>query len=254
MLATSDRWKREVMALNAGGRTARHAGMNQYGRFYVSGLGSENSVGGTGARSYQDGIDSGGSRMTSPNVEWVERNFPLLYLHRRHVTDGGGPGKYRGGVGAESVFTLHNCPENKIKVVAMGVAGLRNSGQGIFGGYPGAPGILVHYDNAEFGELVAKKGWIRDVAELQVEGKLLPYCEIEFKKNDVLYMRTENGGGYGDPLERELAMVARDVKYGLVSRQAAREVYGVVLNDADDTVDLIESRRLRAQMRKVRLS
>jgi N-methylhydantoinase B len=67
-------------------------------------------------------------------------------------------------------------------------------------------------------------------------------------------MRTENGGGYGDPLERELAMVARDVKYGLVSRQAAREVYGVVLNDADDTVDLIESRRLRAQMRKVRLS
>jgi N-methylhydantoinase B len=254
MLATSDRWKKEVMALNAGGRTARHAGMNQYGRFYVSGLGSENSVGGTGARSYQDGIDSGGSRMTSPNVEWVERNFPLLYLHRRHVTDGGGPGKYRGGVGSESAFTLHNCPEDKIKVVAMGVAGLRNSGQGVFGGYPGAPGILVHYDNARFADHVAKKGWIRNVAELPVPGKLLPYCEIELKKNDVLYMRTENGGGYGDPLEREPAMVARDVKHGLVSRQAAREVYGVVMNDADGTVDLIESRKLRSQMKEERWS
>jgi N-methylhydantoinase B len=252
MLATSERWKKEVMALNAGGRTARHAGMNQYGRFYVSGLGSENSVGGTGARSYRDGIDSGGSRMTSPNVEWVERNFPLLYLHRRHVTDGGGPGKYRGGVGAESAFTLHNCPEDKIKVVAMGVAGLRNSGQGIFGGYPGAPGILVHYDNAQFGDHVAKKGWIRDVAELAVDGKLLPYCEIEFKKNDVLYMRTENGGGYGDPLEREPDLVARDVKHGLVSRQAAREVYGVVMSDADDSVDLLESRKLRAQIKQER--
>ena len=142
----------------------------------------------------------GGSRMTSPNVEWVERNFPLLYLHRRHVTDGGGPGKYRGGVGAESAFTIHNCPEDKIKVVAMGVAGLRNSGQGIFGGYPGAPGVLVHYEDAKFRDHVAKKGWIRDVAELGVQGKLLPYCEIELKQNDVLYMRTENGGGYGDPL------------------------------------------------------
>ena len=40
--------------------------------------------------------------------------------------------KYRGGVGAESAFTIHNCREDKIKVVAMGVAGLRNSGQGDF--------------------------------------------------------------------------------------------------------------------------
>ena len=76
MLATSEKWKKEVMALNAGGRTARHAGVN--GRFYVSRLGSENSVGGTGARSYHDGIDSGGSRMTSPNVEWLsELSFAL---------------------------------------------------------------------------------------------------------------------------------------------------------------------------------
>ena len=61
----------------------------------------------------------------------------------------------------------------------------------------------MHYEDAKFRDHVAKKGWIRDVAELGVQGKLLPYCEIELKKNDVLYMRTENGGGYGDPLERE---------------------------------------------------
>jgi N-methylhydantoinase B len=254
MLATSEKWKKEVMALNAGGRTARHAGLNQYGRFYVSGLGSENSVGGTGARSYRDGIDSGGSRMTSPNVEWVERNFPLLYLHRRHVKDGGGPGKYRGGVGAESAFTVHNCPEEKIKVVAMGVAGLRNSGQGIFGGYPGAPGILVHYEDAKFGDLLANKRWVQDVAELGVEGKLLPYCEIELKKNDVLYMRTENGGGYGDPLERDPGMVAKDVKEGLVSKEAAREVYGVVVGDERHGVDSVATRRLRLELKEKRLS
>lgn len=254
MLATSDKWKKEVMALNSGGRTARHAGLNQYGRFYVSGLGSENSVGGTGARSYCDGIDSGGSRMTSPNVEWVERNFPLLYLHRRHVIDGGGAGKFRGGVGAESAFTLHNCPEDKIKVVAMGVAGLRNSGQGIFGGYPGAPGILIHYEDTEFGDLLADKRWIYDVTELRVPGKLLPYCEIELKKNDVLYMRTENGGGYGDPLEREAERVAKDVKGGLVSQDAAREVYGVIIDRTGDALDLVATQRLRSKLKEERIS
>jgi N-methylhydantoinase B len=254
MLATSEKWKQEVMALNSGGRTARHAGLNQYGRFYVSGLGSENSVGGTGARSYRDGIDSGGSRMTSPNVEWVERNFPLLYLHRRHVKDGGGAGKYRGGIGAESAFTLHHCPEDKIKVVAMGVAGLRNSGQGIFGGYPGAPGILVHYEDTKFGDLLADKKWVHDVAELDVQGKLLPYCEIELKKNDVLYMRTENGGGYGDPLEREAERVAKDVKEGLVSQEAAREVYGVIIDRTGDTPDLAATQRLRSKLKEERMS
>jgi N-methylhydantoinase B len=252
MLATSEKWKKEVMALNAGGRTARHAGLNQYGRFYVSGLGSENSVGGTGARSYRDGIDSGGSRMTSPNVEWVERNFPLLYLHRRHVKDGGGPGKYRGGVGAESAFTLHHCPEDKIKVVAMGVAGLRNSGQGIFGGCPGAPGILVHYEGTKLGDLLAQKKWIQDVAELGVQGKLLPYCEIELKKNDVLYMRTENGGGYGDPLERDVGMVAKDVNDGLVSKEAAREVYGVAIDSERNRVDLPATQTLRSKLKEER--
>jgi N-methylhydantoinase B len=254
MLATSEKWKKEVMALNSGGRTARHAGLNQYGRFYVSGLGSENSVGGTGARSYRDGIDSGGSRMTSPNVEWVERNFPLLYLHRRHVKDGGGAGKYRAGIGAESAFTLHNCPEDKIKVVAMGVAGLRNSGQGIFGGYPGAPGILVHYEDTHFGDLLADRQWVYDVAELAVPGKLLPYCEIELKKNDVLYMRTENGGGYGDPFEREAEKVAKDVKDGLVSREAAREVYGVIVDGNAGAPDLAATQRLRSKLKKERMS
>jgi N-methylhydantoinase B len=188
--------------------------------------------------------------MTTPNVEWVERNFPLLYLHRRHVKDGGGPGKYRGGVGAESAFTVHNCPEEKIKVIAMGVAGLRNSGQGIFGGYPGAPGILVHYEDAKFGDFLANKRWIRDVGDLGVEGKLLPYCEIELKKNDVLYMRTENGGGYGDPLERDPGMVAKDVKEGLVSQEAARDVYGVVVGDERQGVDLVATQRLRMELRK----
>jgi N-methylhydantoinase B/oxoprolinase/acetone carboxylase alpha subunit len=55
-------------------------------------------------------------------------------------------------------------------------------------------------------------------------------------------------------LEREPAIVARDVKHGLVSRQAAREVYGVVISDTDDGVDLRASQKLRSQLKEERLA
>ena len=44
------------------------------------------------------------------------------------------------------------------------------------------------------------------------------------------------GGGFGSPLERPPQKVAHDVRQGYVSRQSAREDYGVVL-DAEGGVD-----------------
>ena len=102
MLAGSETWKDEVTALTLGFRVVRHAGVNQYGRFYVSTL---LELSGSGASPHGDGIDSGGY-MTCHNVEWLELNFPLMYLFRRHVQDGGGAGKFAGGVGVEATVKL----------------------------------------------------------------------------------------------------------------------------------------------------
>jgi len=74
-----------------------------------------------------------GQASTVHNVEWVENNFPLMYLFRRHIADGAGAGKFRGGSGEESLLTLHDAPEEKIKIVAFGVVGMRNSGHGTGG-------------------------------------------------------------------------------------------------------------------------
>jgi len=52
------------------------------------------------------------------------------------------------------------------------------------------------------------------------------------------------GGGWGDPLEREVARVRDDVARGYVSTAAAREDYGVVLKDGLD-VDAEATARLR---------
>ena len=43
---------------------------------------------------------------------------------------------------------------------------------------------------------------------------------------DVLVCNSAGGGGYGDPLKRERELVKRDVEYGYVSREVARDVYG----------------------------
>src|SRR3989304_10619664 len=96
MLATSEKWQREVMALSLGFRLARHAGVNQYGRYYVSTL---LDLSGAGATSIRDGMNTGGY-LTAHNVEWIESNFPLFYLFRRHIKDGGGAGEVVGGSGA----------------------------------------------------------------------------------------------------------------------------------------------------------
>jgi N-methylhydantoinase B len=249
MLATSERWKEELMALNLGFRLARHAGLNQYGRYYVSTL-MEPS--GTGATSHGDGMNSGGP-LSCHNVEWVELNFPLLYLFRRDLKDGAGAGKFRGGAGAESAFTIHDAPEGKIRGVAFGVAGLRNSGQGLFGGYPGAPSLLVLWERTKLRECIQERRYPESMPDLGGRPTLLPYCEFDLKEDDVLYLRAGSGGGYGDPLEREPDLVVKDVINGLLSPEIARDVYGIVLDEQTGQVDLAATQKLRTTMREERL-
>jgi N-methylhydantoinase B len=251
MLATSEKWRGEVMALNAGHRLARHAGVNQHGKYYVSTL-SEGALDGTGARSYKDGDDTGRG-LSCHNIEWLEANFPLLYLFRRNTKGGAGAGRYRGGTGGESALTVHDAPEGKIKGVALGVAGLRNSGQGMFGGYPGAPSLLMLKEGTRVAEIIAADKSPDQLVDVGGSGRLLPYCEFDIGKNDVLYMRMSSGGGYGDPLEREPERVLSDVEDAIVSRAEAKEVYGVVLNGDDPVLDLAATDELRLRLRQDRL-
>ena len=251
MLATSEKWRGEVMALNAGHRLARHAGVNQQGKYYVSTL-SEGALDGTGARSYKDGDDTGRG-LSCHNIEWLEANFPLLYLFRRNTKGGAGAGRYRGGTGGESALTVHDAPEGKIKGVALGVAGLRNSGQGMFGGYPGAPSLLVLKEGTRVAEMIAENKSPDQLDEVGGGGRLLPYCEFDIGKNEVLYMRMSSGGGYGDPLEREPERVLNDVENGIVSREEAKEIYGVVIEGDDLVLDLAATDKLREGLRQERL-
>lgn len=246
MFATTDKWCREVIAHNTGQRLARHAGINQHGRYYASSF-ALSALQGDGARSFKDGLDCAGSmtHMKCPNVEWVELNFPILHLFRRQTKDAGGAGKFRGGVGAETAAILHKAPRDKIKVVAYGVAGLKNSGKGIFGGYPGAPSIIVLLERSNVRKQVAENQWPQQLEAVSGNPKLLPYADFDLRIDDLLYMRQASGGGYGDPLQRDPERVWHDVLLGIVSKRAASEVYGVVLDQESERLDLVSTENLR---------
>ncbi|MCY4443121.1 MAG: hydantoinase B/oxoprolinase family protein, partial [Deltaproteobacteria bacterium] len=188
---------------------------------------------------------------TVHNVEWVEANFPLMYLYRRHLQDGAGAGKFRGGAGEESLIMPHDAPEANIQIVALGVAGLRNSGFGIYGGHPGAPSILVHVEDSDVRQAVAAKTLPDELEEAGGSHNLLGYRDLRLSADDLLYLRCANGGGYGDPLEREPDSVAEDVVDGLVSREAAESIYGVVFAGTDG-VDGAGTREKRESLKRER--
>jgi N-methylhydantoinase B len=250
MIATSERWRKEIVAPSASHRNCRHSGVNQYRRYSAFINMAHGAMDGNGARIDQDGVDSGGSYMSCPNVEWMELQYPLLYLFRRHAIDSAGAGKFRGGIGVESAHTLHDAPEGKIRGVAYGVAGWENSGHGMFGGYPGAPSIMILKEKTRVKELIANNMPPTQVAALGGEGTTLPYCNFELHDGDLLYMRVASGGGYGDPLERDPELVRSDVANAIVSKAAARDIYGVVFKDSDLQVDRDATRELRGAMKK----
>jgi N-methylhydantoinase B len=67
---------------------------------------------------------------------------------------------------------------------------------------------------------------------------------LRLKKDDVLTLQFAGGGGWGDPHERAAERVRQDVVRGYVSRQAARDDYGVALAD-DLSIDTEATARLR---------
>ncbi len=253
MLAGNEKWRYAVMALSGGSRNARPSGLNQYGVYFAASL-AQSALSGGGARTERDGLDSStGDFNLTPNVEWMERNYPMLLLFRRQYKDGGGAGKFRGGVGTELALTVHDAPEGNIKAVAYGVAGLKNVGRGIFGGYPGLPSVIALLQGTKLREVLGENRCPVDIADLGGNRQALPYCEFEVKQEDVLYLRLSSGGGYGDPLDRDPRLVLNDVINGFVSKMAAHDVYGVVLSNDGLIVDISATEKFRATLRGERL-
>ncbi len=164
--------------------------------------------GGAGARWCKDGRDGQDShlaRFMNTPVEAVELEFPMRIEKYELLQDTGGAGKYRGALG------LRRDIRSLIDDLSFARYGDRQvfAPFGLFGGKEGAKGKFVLNPDTPDEKPLKSKGLDK------------------LKKNDVVSLRLPGAGGYGDPRERDPEAVRRDVRDGKVSREKAKEHYGV---------------------------
>jgi N-methylhydantoinase B len=221
-------------------------GFTAEGEFFVAPL-TDTFCGAAGARAFADGVDLGGeipnivSRWA--NAESQELNTPIRYLFRRAVPDSGGPGKYRGGVCHEYAFAP-NGTRGPMGLVLFGKGTRAPMSLGLFGGYPGCNVGYSTFRQANLDELPGSLEALRGAERLDQF-----WGHLELAEGDVQYVRFMGGGGYGDPLDRDPALVLTDVLRGLVTAGPARDIYGVVLDGeaVDEGATTARRRELRAE-------
>ena len=196
-------------------------------------------TGGSGARSWKDGIDAGGlpgtPAMAIANVEVYEKEHPILYVYRRQAPDTGGQGLHRGGVGTEGMLIPHR-NQGPIDVTGVTHGASQPEAQGLYGGYPSSVQVKLllrdsdHKRQFAAGKVPVSVDALRAAKIEAMEAKQRTLLH----RDDAIVVVCAGGGGYGDPLQRDPARVLRDVEAGLVSEGVARDVYGVaVAADAD---------------------
>jgi N-methylhydantoinase B len=113
-----------------------------------------------------------------------------------------GAGKHRGGMRARRVYRVlqdgvtFNCYSDRFPIAPWG----------LFGGTPAAPTRFL----VERGDEVLSLG---------------SKVNFPLRKGDRVIIEIAGGGGYGDPRERERALVEKDVENGFITEAEAREIY-----------------------------
>jgi N-methylhydantoinase B len=254
-LLASEQEREEAMACWTGSSMAPiAAGVSQHGFPFVN-TEMSHFAGGGGARVDADGVDTGGIVFnTTPNianVETIEQDFPLLYLFRRHLTDSGGPGRYRGGASGEIAYIVHDAPAGELEVAFSGTGAEMPNALGLSGGLPGAAIRVLRVRETGIPERLARGAPLpATLEEIAGTAETMPqkHPRTPFLRGEAWYHHWQGGAGFGDPLDREPEAVARDVARHLVSRDSASRIYGVILDDAG-VVDTAATLRQQAAIR-----
>lgn len=181
------------------------------------------SSGGTGARPNKDGISATAfpSGVAGVPTEIIESLSPVVFRSRELVTDSGGAGMFRGGCGQEMRVTVRT---DRPFILSPLFDRTKFQAAGYEGGQPGGFGAIEVSDGTRFDTKGARE--------------YPPDVEITF--------RLPGGGGYFDPARRDPDLVRADVIDGLVSLEAAADVYRVWIQPDTLDVDVDKTRQLRA--------
>jgi N-methylhydantoinase B len=190
--------------------------------------------GGCGARATKDGNSAEWHIMANcknESMEVWEQRYPLRFRRYELVDDSGGPGAWRGGLGT----TRHLELTLPTQITANADRHVTPP-PGLFGGGDGAAnrfGVIRDEKDQTF------KEWFGIPSSSK-------FSNMPLRAGDVLVVTQGGGGGYGDPLLRDPALVAADVRDGYVSLRRVLKDYGVVFNDDGRTIDVAATENERA--------
>jgi N-methylhydantoinase B len=177
----------------------------------------EYPAGGTGAYLGGDGNNAvrnfqEGDFSSIQPVEAIENEHPVLVEECAIRADSGGPGQWRGGFGLLRRVRL------RAEAAVLSILSDRNllGPTGVCGGESGMPNRFRVVRNG--GELLPSA----------IPGKASGF---PLQAGDVVTIETSGGGGYGDPLERELEAISSDVSQGYITPAHALRRYGAVFDD-----------------------
>jgi N-methylhydantoinase B len=117
-------------------------------------------------------------------------------------------------------------------VISPGTGGYSPGSIGVSGGLPGSSTEHRVFRKANIDN---RPHALSELAGAELED--VRSSAVPVRSEDVLYIRPDGGGGYGDPLDREPRLVSEDVALGIVSVQAATDTYGVVVQAGAADVD-----------------
>ncbi|MGH2938324.1 MAG: hydantoinase B/oxoprolinase family protein [Solirubrobacterales bacterium] len=179
--------------------------------------------GGWGARAGKDGID-GVARVHSGSygcipAEVLERQVPVVIEGFGFVPDTAGPGRFRGSLAIFRSWRFLGAGAMMVRTLNLGLS------EGLHGGGAGSPSRT---------ELDPPR---------QLERRSHVHLEVE--PGQRIWHATAGVGGCGDPFERDPALVLADVVEGKLSRELAREQYGVAIDPAGPAIDVAATAGLR---------
>ena len=188
--------------------------------------------GGVPGRPLGDGLDGHAwwPLFSATPIEYIENYYPVIVESYRPVPDGGGAGLHRGGAGIEKIY----------RVLEPGSVSIHDDREtvppwGINGGLHGG----------------TSSKWLQRAGSETRERIPSKIDNLKVAPGDRIIFITAGSGGWGDPLDRPAAKVARDVEDGIVSREKAHRDYGVVLG-AEGAVDEAATEARRREMREAR--
>jgi N-methylhydantoinase B/oxoprolinase/acetone carboxylase alpha subunit len=262
----ADGYREEVHATSALSTAYTAGGLDQYGRPFGA-HNFEFAAAGLYATAVMDGLDTAGVEFNPEgemgDAEIWEQMLPPIYLAREIHVDGGGYGKYRGGNGVLSLYMVWGTKD--IDIGGFGAAPIY-SAPGLMGGYPAGALYMWVGSHTDMRQSIAERRPIPGgegvdperpdfVRMIRGRWELIPghnRVGQPAREGDLFTAMTGDGGGFGDPIEREPELVRKDLGNGVTTAWTARHVYCVAIDATTLEIDREETEKLRQAKRKER--